>query len=128
MFIKARRIVLSVLVISLAACQTAQFPDGRARADSGIDVRDRAFILTGTALTDGRGSVLGTMEGKVLNLKVRRTGVSCPEVNIRQQVAFQRTIKPHIYVDGTLSSDTCMLESPRKHVISRHGREALREK
>ena len=117
MFIDACRVFLPVLAISLAACQTAQFPDGRARTDNGIDVRDGGFILTGTALTDGRGSVLSTLEGKVPNLKVRRTGAGCPEVNIRQQVAFQQAIKPHVYVDGTLSSDTCILESLRSHDV-----------
>ncbi len=80
-------------------------------------MRDGAIILSGTALSDGRGSILGTMEGKVPNFKVRRTGGNCPEVNIRQQVAFQRVIMPKVYVDGTLSTDTCILESLRSHDV-----------
>ena len=108
---------LTLVAILLTACQTAQFPGGDPRPDSGINVRDGAFVLSGTALSDGRGSILGTMEGKVPNFKVRRMGGGCPEVNIRQQVGFQRVIKPKVYVDGTLSSDTCILESLRSHDV-----------
>ena len=38
-------------------------------------------------------------------------------MNIRQQVAFQGAIKPHVYVDGTLSADTCILESLRTNDV-----------
>ena len=116
MSFKARSTALLIPLL-LASCQTARFPDGQARPDSGIDMRDGAIILTGTALTDGRGSILGTMEGKVPNMKVRRSGGRCPEVNIRQQIAFQRDIRPKVYVDGTLSTDTCILESLRSHDV-----------
>jgi hypothetical protein len=57
--------------------------------------------------------VLGVMEGKVPNLKVRRNSRGCPLVDIRQQVAFQRAIQPQVYIDGMRTSDTCILESIR---------------
>ncbi len=117
MSVGARSVALPLVALILAACQTPQFPNGQSRPGSGITMRDGAIVLTGRALTDGSGSVLGTMEGKVPNLRVRRTARACPEVNIRQQAAFQRRIQPHVYVDGTLSADTCILESLRSHDV-----------
>jgi hypothetical protein len=111
------RVLFPFVAFATLACHSARFPDGQPRPGSGIDVRDGAFVLTGAALSDGRGSVLGVLEGKVPNLKIRRNGGSCPEVNIRQQIAFQGAIKPHVYVDGTLSADTCILESLRSHDV-----------
>jgi hypothetical protein len=113
MSVQARSIALPLVALMLAACQTAHFPDGRTRPSSGIESRDGATILSGTALTDGRGSVLGVMQGKVPNLKVRRNSRGCPLVDIRQQVAFQRAIQPQVYIDGMRTADTCILESIR---------------
>ena len=117
MSVQLRSVALPLIALVLAACQTAQFPGGQRRPSTGIDHRDGAIILTGRALTYGRGSVLGAMEGKVPNLKIRRTARACPEINIRNQMAFQRRIQPHVYVDGTLSVDTCILESLRSHDV-----------
>ena len=108
---------LPLVALVLAACQTPQFPDGQVRPGSGVEVSGGAFILTGRALTEARGSVLRAMEGRVPNMKIRRTARGCPEINIRNQIAFQRRIQPHVYVDGTLSVDTCILESLRSHDV-----------
>ena len=58
------------------------------------------------------------MEGKIPNFRVRRNARGCPEVNIWQQISFQRTIEPHVYVDGIRSADTCILDSLRSHDVS----------
>ncbi len=118
MSVRPWSVALPILALVLAACHTRQFPDDEARPGGGIETRDGAFILSGAALTDGRGSVLGAMEGKIPNFRVRRNARACPEVNIRQQISFQRTIAPHVYVDGTLSADTCILDSLRSHDVS----------
>lgn len=117
MSVRPRSVALPLIALMLATCQTPQFPDGQRRPGSGIEARGGAIILTGRALTDGRGSVLGAMEGKVPNMKIRRTWRGCPEINIRQQVSFQGNIQPHVYVDGTRSADTCILESLRTHDV-----------
>lgn len=117
MSVRFHRVALAMVALVLAACQTSHFPDGRRRSGNGIELRNGAFVLTGRALTGGRGSVLGAMEGKVPNMKVRRNARGCPLVDIRQQVAFQRIIQPHVYVDGTRMADTCILESLRSHDV-----------
>ena len=117
MSVQLRNVALPLIALVLAACQTVQFPDSQRRPSSGIEASGGAFILTGRALSDTRGSVLRAMEGKVPNLKIRRTARACPEINIRNQMAFQRRIQPYVYVDGTLSVDTCILESLRSHDV-----------
>lgn len=70
-----------------------------------------AVVLTGAALTDGSGSVLATMAGKVPNLRVRRPPSGCPEISLRSFVTFESVHNPHVYVDGTRATNTCILDS-----------------
>lgn len=81
--------------------------------ESGVAQRDGATVLSGIALADGRGSVLGSMQGKVPNMRIQRRSGSCPQINLRSNVSFRSVVNPHVYVDGTRSTDTCILESLR---------------
>lgn len=85
------------------------------------DVRSEggALILTGSALEDGTGTVLGTMTGKVPNFRVKRHAGNCPEIMLRNHVSFQSVSNPHVYVDGTRATDTCILESLRAEDVER---------
>lgn len=107
-----------LIPLLLVACRTGHSADGGTRSDSGVTSRDGAIVLSGRALSDRRGSALDAMRGRVPNFKVRRTGRGqCPEINIRSHQSFQGSIKPKVYVDRTLSSDTCILESLRSENI-----------
>jgi TonB-dependent receptor-like protein len=78
-----------------------------------------AIILAGQALKDGAGTVLAAMSGKVPNFRVRRHTGQCPEITLRNQVSFQALSNPHVYVDGTRATDTCILESLRTEDVER---------
>lgn len=70
-----------------------------------------AIILTGTALTDGPGTVLAALSGKVPNFKVRRRTGQCPQITLRGHTSFEGLESPYVYVDGTRAMDTCVLET-----------------
>ena len=77
----------------------------------GIEQRGGAFILSGPALDDGRGSLLSAMQGKVPNLRIRWGSSRCPQISLRSHVTLATAVEPHVYIDGTRATDTCILES-----------------
>ncbi len=46
-------------------------------------------------------------------MRVRRPSGECPRISLRNFVTFQSVVNPHVYVDGTRTADTCVLESLR---------------
>jgi hypothetical protein len=59
------------------------------------------------------------MSGKVPNFRVQRRAGRCPEISLRTNVSFQSDVNPHVYVDGTRSTDTCILETLRTDDVQR---------
>lgn len=76
-------------------------------------MRDGATIISGIDLEDGWGSVLSAIQGKVPGLRIQRRSGQCPQISLRSHVTFQSVVNPHVYVDGTRTTDTCILESLR---------------
>ena len=101
-------------VTQATSCATlgrgAEEPEERAE---GVSLENGAVILSGTALEDGSGSVLGTMRGKIPSMRVQQRGDACPQIALRNAVSFAGPVNPHVYVDGTRATDTCILEQLR---------------
>lgn len=93
-----------------------------AEDDSRVVFENGGITLKGAALTDGAGSLLETMAGKVPNFRVIRSAAPgrCPILTLRNDAGSQ-TVAPNplIYVDGTRTMDTCVLESLRRHDVER---------
>jgi hypothetical protein len=103
-----RPLLLAGLVV-VTACAPLRRAEKEDTSDVPID--RGAFVLTGSALKDGPGTLLGAMSGKVPSFRVKRNGDRCPDITLRSQVSFQQLSNPHIYVDGTRATDTCILET-----------------
>jgi len=105
-------------VVLLAGCASLKRGE-RSQPEEGVFFEKGAIVLTGSALTDGPGTVLAAMSGKVPNLRVQHRGGRCPEITLRNTQSFQSDLNPHVYVDGTRSTDTCILESLRTADVER---------
>ncbi len=112
MSIRSYRFALPILPLLFAACATAG-AERPSRTEGGVTSRDGAIIISGVALDDGRGSVLSAMRGKVPSFRVRQSSGECPRISLRNFVTFRSVVNPHVYVDGTRITDTCILESLR---------------
>jgi hypothetical protein len=105
-------------VLLLVALFSVDHDDTHPEASSdGVEPRAGAFILSGSALDDGRGSLLSAMRGKVPNLRIHLSSSQCPQISLRSHVTFETVVEPHIYVDGTRATDTCILESLRSQDV-----------
>jgi hypothetical protein len=112
MSVRSQRFVLPLLGLLFAACATAGY-ERPSRTEGGVTSRDGAIIISGVALDDGPRSILSAMQGKVPSLRVLRPAGECPKISLRSFVTFQTVVNPHVYVDGTRTSGTCILESLR---------------
>jgi hypothetical protein len=59
------------------------------------------------------------MSGKVPNFRVQRGTGECPEISLRNHVSVPTAVNPPVYVDGTRTTDTCILESLRTEDVER---------
>ncbi|MGH7699881.1 MAG: hypothetical protein ACREMJ_05100 [Gemmatimonadales bacterium] len=96
--------------VGLTACGPLRKSNG-AKTPDGVSFERGGVILTGSALEDGSGSILSTISGKVPNFKVQRQSGRCPQITLRSHVRFEAGMNPQVYVDGTRSTDTCILET-----------------
>lgn len=107
-------------VVLTSGCASRKQAQANPRSRDGVSFERGAVILTGAALTDGPGTVLAAMSGKVPNFRVQRRDGRCPEITLRNSVSFQSVdVSPHVYVDGTRSTDTCILETLRADDVER---------
>lgn len=114
---KATLFGLLAFTLSATACVTGKGP---AEANqNGVTHEGGAFVLTGMALEDGPGSVVAALSGKVPNFRLQRLSGQCPIITLRNAVSFRNVVNPHVYVDGTRATDTCVLESLRTVDVDR---------
>lgn len=107
-------ITLMAVVVLLTACQATK--GGR---KDGVRHEGAGWVLTGTALEDGPGDLLATLIGKIPNFRLQRNSGQCPIITLRGAVSFRGLGNPRVYVDGTRTTDTCVLTSLRTVDVSR---------
>jgi hypothetical protein len=112
MSLRPQKIALPLLAAVVAAC-ASNAPQQEPRTGGGVEQRDGAIIISGVALDDGRGSILSALRGKVPSLRVQRPVGECPQISLRNFVTFATVVNPHVYVDGTRTNGTCVLETLR---------------
>lgn len=114
------RLALIGVCMVVTACSTrSRETDDAPEPRTSVTMQNGAIVLTGEALDDGPGNVLAAMAGKVPSLRIRQHNNACPEIVLRSHVSFTGTVNPHVYVDGTRATDTCILETLRAHDVER---------
>jgi len=109
MFAGSRYLAFLVGMLLLSGCAALKNPSRSSRTEGGIRNENGATIISGRALDDQRGSLLDTMEGRVPGMQIQRHPDRCPDVALRSHIPLNSPISPQVYVDGTRTSDTCIL-------------------
>lgn len=115
----ARHLVAPSLLLALLALTSACASSGEGGTSDEVTFDRGGVIVTGPALQDGPGSLLAAISGKVPNFRVQRHEGQCPEIFLRNHASFRSFVNPHVYVDGTRTTDTCILESLRGGDVDR---------
>ncbi len=113
MFVRSRSYFLPVLVLVLTSCGALRSEGRSIRTEGGVRSEGGALIISGRALDERRGDILGAIEGRVPGMRIHRYADDCPQVVLRSHVTFASVVNPHVYVDGTRATDTCILETIR---------------
>jgi hypothetical protein len=97
----------------LGGCASARGGNGDLAKQSDVRFERGGFILTGRALEDGPGTIIAALVGKIPNFRLQRNSGRCPIITLRNAVSFKSVANPHVYVDGTRATDTCVLTQLR---------------
>lgn len=111
-----RRVWCGCLSLALlTACSTV--PGGGPRHDR---EEGQGVVVRGEQLRRlGSGPLLESLKGRVSNLQVDRRSGSCPRITLRGDKRLLGVSNPGIYVDGTRSVDTCILDVVRVNEVDR---------
>ncbi|HEX6066610.1 MAG TPA: hypothetical protein VFZ04_20390, partial [Longimicrobiales bacterium] len=75
-----------------------------------------AIVIQGTDVT---GTILNTLRTRIPSMRVVSDGGRCPRIAFRGDVSARNQTPPSIYVDGTLTADTCVLDIVPGHEVER---------
>lgn len=115
-----RRLVRTCSVgLLVVGTSCVRLREGADEPEHGVFREGGAIVLTEGALGTGSGSLLSAMLGKVPNLRIRRFSGECPRIALRGGADFQGLTNPAVYVDGTRTTDTCILEMLRATDVER---------
>lgn len=78
----------------------------------------RVTVIEGEDLWRSRGSVLGSMAGRLANVRIQRT-TGCPTLEMRGRSSRFGETSPTVYVDGARAVNTCVLEQVRAEDVQR---------
>lgn len=103
--------LLPIAVLSACGLTFGATDEASVRSNGG------GTVVSGPALLDGHGSVLESLRGKVPGLNIRNDGEPCPRITLRNDASHRTQVTPLVYVDGTRTMDTCILESLRSRDV-----------
>lgn len=118
MFSRAQRLAFPALVLMLGGCASLQSEGRPARYDSGIRNEAGATIISGAILHESRGTILDAVRGRVPGMRVFAIRSGCPQVSLRSHVATPGAANPLVYLDGTRTFGTCLLDQIRAENIA----------
>lgn len=104
------------LLLPIAVLAACGFTLG-ATDDASVRSNGGGTVVSGPALMDGHGSILESLRGKVPGLNIRNDGDPCPRITLRNDASYRTQVSPLVYVDGTRTMDTCILESLRSRDV-----------
>ena len=104
---------LPLFVLVLGGCSMLESEGRTNRTEGGVRNVDGATIISGVALDDLSGSILDALRGQVPGMRIMEHLDQCPQITLRSHVSFQSVVNPQVYVDGTRSVDTCVLQTLR---------------
>ena len=110
---RLRQIGALTLTLLFSGCGTFHDTARSTRTEGGVRSEGGATIISGRALDERQGSILGAIQGRVPGMQIYRHHDRCPQVTLRSHVTFETIVNPHVYVDGTRALDTCILETLR---------------
>ncbi len=68
---------------------------------------------------DMTGTILNTLRTRIPSMRVSMQSDRCPRIAFRGDLSARNTPGPTIYIDGTLTADSCVLDMVPGHDVDR---------
>jgi hypothetical protein len=105
--------LLLAVVLGASACGAHAGPGPSVtRAGGGI-------VVEGAVLSEAPADLLDAMRGRVPNFRVLGRADGCPLVVLRNAATLISPANPQVYLDGTRTMSTCLLETVRAADVER---------
>lgn len=108
---RMQRVRYLAVVLPIAGLMACGASHSAAGSPDSVASRGGGVVVSGPALIDGKGSVLDALRGKIPSLRIQYDFGKCPHLTFRNHATYQTQVNPHVYVDGTRATDTCILET-----------------
>jgi len=110
---RVRSLALPILILILGGCAALKSEGRTVRTEGGVENVAGATVISGRALDERSGPLLDALQGRVPGMKILNHLDQCPQISLRSHVTFGSVVNPHVYVDGTRATDTCILQTLR---------------
>ena len=107
---RSRFLLLALSAVTVSACGSA--PQGSPGTGiAPVQGRNSAtgIILSGPALREHNGTLLSFLASRVSSITVDRSG-PCPDLRMRGQRSIFGSNSPVVYIDGTRTASSCVLD------------------
>ena len=107
---RSRFLLLALSAVTVSACGSAP-QDSPGAGIAPVQGRNSAtgIILSGPALREHNGTLLSFLASRVSSITVDRSG-PCPDLRIRGQRSMFGSNSPVVYIDGTRTASSCVLD------------------
>jgi hypothetical protein len=68
---------------------------------------------------DMSGTILQTLRTRIPSIRISTDGERCPVIMFRGNLSMRNQPAPSIYIDGTLTADSCVLDHVAGHDVDR---------
>jgi hypothetical protein len=108
MSVAFRSLVGSAVLASLLGCASLPYEGSSrsARTNSGSS----GMVFGPEHFQQRAGTVLSILGGRLTGIQIRRSAGPCPEITMRGVKSMLGENNPAVYVDGTRTTNTCVLE------------------
>jgi len=104
-----RPLVGSIVLVLLLGCASPPY-DGSSRTAQPVS-GSRGIVIGPEHFQQRVGTVLSIIGGRLAGLQIRRSSGQCPEITMRGVKSLLGENNPAVYVDGTRTANTCLLET-----------------
>ncbi|MHB1168260.1 MAG: TonB-dependent receptor plug domain-containing protein [Longimicrobiales bacterium] len=101
---------ISSLVVVLTAAAMAACASSPGRGNGEDEPGGHATVIDEQTLQQSGGNVLNILPSHVAGMRIKHTD-NCPEILMRGTRSLMNSNDPVIYVDGTRSGNTCVLQT-----------------
>ena len=100
----------------VVCCVVAGCSAARSEPKASTATSSNAIVIRSSEIT---GTILNTLRTRIPSMRVLTDAGRCPRLAFRGELSARNAAPPSIYIDGTLTADSCVLDMVPGHEVER---------